>query len=157
VVRARQLAGSSRAPREHVARHRTRLHQLSRELRAATSRGRSARLDYQRRVAAAVLGRKAAAARWQAEREAAELVAAVASLGRAVHDARDRRARWVARTGAALRAHDPERTLERGYALALDSAGDPLTGPDAVRAAGSFDLRMAGGTVPAAVRDKEDA
>jgi exodeoxyribonuclease VII large subunit len=156
VDRARQLAGSSRAPREHLARHRTRLHQLARELRAATSRGRGTRLDYQRRIAAAVMGRKADAARAQAARQAAGLALRTASLDRAARDAAERRARWLARTGAALRAHDPERTLERGYALALDAAGEPLTAPDALRRAGGFDLRMHGGTVPARVRNEED-
>ena len=156
VERARTLAGSSRAPREHLARHRTRLHQLARELRATTGRGRSTRLDYQRRIAAAVMGRKADAARVRAAREAGDLGPRTASLDRAAKDAAERRARWLARTGAALRAHDPERTLERGYALALDAAGEPLTGPDAVRQAGTFDLRMHGATVPARVRNEED-
>jgi exodeoxyribonuclease VII large subunit len=156
VERARHLAGSSRAPREHLARHRARLHQVARELRATTSRGRATRLEYQRRIAAAVMGRKADAARAQAAHQAAGLAARTASLERAARDAAERRARWLARTGAALRAHDPERTLERGYALALDGAGEPLTEPAAVRAAGSFDLRMHGGAVPARVRNEED-
>jgi exodeoxyribonuclease VII large subunit len=157
VTRARGLAGASRAPREHLARHRGRLHQLGRELRAATARGRSTRLDYQRRIAAAVMGRKADAARLEAARQAAGLAARAAALDRAVRAAGERRAQWVARSGAALRAHDPERTLERGYALALDPGGEPLTDAGALRHAGSFDLRMAGGTVPARVAEKEDA
>ncbi|MFL5779782.1 MAG: exodeoxyribonuclease VII large subunit [Thermoleophilaceae bacterium] len=157
VERARQLTGSSRAPREHLARHRTRLHQLARELRATTGRGRATRLDYQRRIAAAVMGRKADAARAHAARQAAGLGARTSSLDRAARDAAERRARWLARTGAALRAHDPERTLERGYALALDAGGEPLTAPGALREAGSFDLRMHGGTVPARVRNEEEA
>ncbi|HKP90306.1 MAG TPA: hypothetical protein VJT75_10055, partial [Thermoleophilaceae bacterium] len=49
-----------------------------------------------------------------------------------------------------------EEPLERGYALALDASGEPLTGPAAVRAADGFDLRMHGGTVPARVRNEED-
>jgi exodeoxyribonuclease VII large subunit len=157
VTRARELAGRSRAPREHVIRHRARLHQLAREMRAATARGRAERQRWQRRIAAVVVGRKADAARAQAARQAADLVARAAALDRAGRAASQRRTEWVARSGAALRAHDPERTLERGYALALDATGEPLTGPDAVRQAGSFDLRMAGGTVPARVRDKEEA
>ena len=155
IVRARELAGRSRAPREHLTRHRVHLHQLARELRAATSRGRSTRLDYQRRIAAAVMGRKAEAARVDAARQAAGLTARAAALDRAARSASQRRAGWLERTGAALRGHDPERTLERGYALALDGAGEPLTEPGAVRLAESFDLRLAGGTVPAQVRKEE--
>jgi exodeoxyribonuclease VII large subunit len=156
VERARHLAGSSRAPREHLARHRTRLHQLTRELRATSGRGRGKRLEFQRRIVATVLGRKADAARVQAAQQVAGLTGRTASLDRAVRDAAERRARWLERTGAAMRAHDPERTLERGYALALDAAGEPLTAPDVLRRAGSFDLRMHGGTVPARVRNEED-
>ena len=36
----------------------------------------------------------------------------------------------------ALAGHDPQRTLERGYALAFSPAGEPLTGAAAARAAG---------------------
>jgi exodeoxyribonuclease VII large subunit len=158
VTRARELAGCSRAPREHLARHRGGLHQLARELRAATGRGRKVRLDYQRRIAATVMGRKAGAARVSAAREGVGLAARASALERGARAAADRRAQSVARSGAALRAHDPERTLERGYALALDRAGEPLTAAAAVRAARDFDLRMAGGTVPARVlMEKEDA
>jgi exodeoxyribonuclease VII large subunit len=152
VTRARGLAGCSRAPREHLSRHRGRLHQLARELRAASGRGRTERITYQRRIAAAVMGRKADAARLEAATAAASLAARAASLDRAGRAAAERRTQSVARSGAALRAHDPERTLERGYALALDGDGEPLTAPEALRAAGSFELRMAGGTVPAQVR-----
>src|SRR5204862_4392973 len=61
VVRARQLAALSRAPRDHVARHRRHLHQKARELRAASRRGVAARSDWQARVAGTVLVRKLAA------------------------------------------------------------------------------------------------
>jgi exodeoxyribonuclease VII large subunit len=157
LTRARELAGRTRAPREHLARHRGRLHQITRELRAATARGRAERLRWQRRIAAVVVGRKADAASAHAARQSAGLAARAAALDRAVGAAVERRAQSVARNGAALRAHDPERTLERGYALALDASGEPLTGADAVRLARDFDLRMAGGTVPARVREKEEA
>ena len=49
----------------------------------------------------------------------------------------------------ALRAHDPERTLERGYALAETAEGEPLTGAAAVAAAERFSLRFADGRVDA--------
>src|SRR3954469_3124573 len=55
---ARTLAARSRAPLYHVERHRTRLHQLTREMRAAVRRGRAARAEYQRRIAASVIERK---------------------------------------------------------------------------------------------------
>ncbi|MEA2448602.1 MAG: Exonuclease large subunit, partial [Thermoleophilaceae bacterium] len=57
----------------------------------------------------------------------------------------------------ALRAHDPERTLERGYALLVDSEGAPLTTAAALRDTDEFAARMAGGTVRARVLDHEEA
>ena len=103
--------------------------------------------------------RKADAARVATARQSAGLAARAGALDRAARGAGERRAQWVARSGAALRGHDPERTLERGYALAIGGGGEPLTDPAAVRGAGSFDLRMAGGTVPARVAEggEEDA
>ena len=44
-----------------------------------------------------------------------------------------------------LRAHDPERTLERGYALAETAAGEPVTSAAAARAAEAIRLRFADG------------
>src|SRR5213075_2751067 len=62
VVRARALAQLSRAPAEHVARHRGRLQQWLREIRAAGRRGcERRRRDIQTR--AVVLNRKVGAAR----------------------------------------------------------------------------------------------
>src|SRR3954453_23120134 len=61
VTRARHLAALSRAPRDHVARHRRELHQKARELRAASSRGRDLRGDRLSRFML-VIGRKVAAA-----------------------------------------------------------------------------------------------
>jgi exodeoxyribonuclease VII large subunit len=173
--RARMLARSSRAPREHLARHRTHVHQKAREMRAASRRGLAGRADYQRRVAANVVGRKLGAARAATRSERDSLRARSTGLGRAARAVSrepeallarstglDRAARTlVQRTthalraqAADLRAYDPERTLERGYALAM--AGDePLTSAAAVRAAGAFDLRLADGVVPARLREEE--
>src|SRR5213078_3515870 len=60
VTRARQLAALSRAPRDHVARHRVQLHQKARELRAASRRGFDLRGDRLRRFVT-VLQRKLSA------------------------------------------------------------------------------------------------
>jgi exodeoxyribonuclease VII large subunit len=50
-----------------------------------------------------------------------------------------------------LRAHDPERTLERGYALAETAAGKPVTSADAAVAAAAVRLRFADGRVNARI------
>jgi exodeoxyribonuclease VII large subunit len=51
----------------------------------------------------------------------------------------------------ALAAHDPERTLQRGYALVEDRAGQALGSAAAARAAREVELRFHDGTVPARV------
>jgi exodeoxyribonuclease VII large subunit len=170
--RARALMAQSRAPRDHLDRHRARLHQLAREMRAAGRRGRALRLDFQRRIAAAVLGRRrdtallavasgraAVGSRARAlevagdgvEERAARLAAAATGLERARRALEKRSAEALAARTAALRAHDPERTLERGYALLMDDGGEPLAGTEALREAGRFHVRLADGSVGAQV------
>ncbi|MGI8944943.1 MAG: exodeoxyribonuclease VII large subunit, partial [Thermoleophilaceae bacterium] len=82
VERATRLAELSRAPDQHVARHRAWLHQRLRELRASGRRGVEVR-----RAAAdrglLVLGRKASAAAGGRERAQRSLGAAAAQLGHA--------------------------------------------------------------------------
>ena len=50
-----------------------------------------------------------------------------------------------------LRAHDPERTLERGYALAETASGEPVSSADAAVAAADVRLRFADGRVQAKI------
>src|SRR4051812_39344081 len=149
---ARTLAVRSRAPLYHLDRHRTRLHQLAREIRAAVKRGRATRAEYQRRIAASVIERKRAAA--LAEVKDARLAHAAATLDRAQRALAERRTEKLSSHGAALRAHDPERTLERGYALLVDDGGEPLITAAALRDAQTFEARLADGVVRA--RTEED-
>ena len=154
--RARDLAVQSRAPREHLDRHRVQLHQKAREIRAASRRGVIAREQWQRRVAGTVLDRKLAAAQARAVGERAELARRVADLDRAGRALADRQAQALRVTRTALDAHDPQRTLERGYALVTTPDGDPLAGAAALRAAGAFDVRMADGAVAALVDEDRE-
>jgi exodeoxyribonuclease VII large subunit len=121
--RARTLARLSRAPAAHVERHRTRLHQQLRELRAAARR-RIGEGERRNRATAAALARNAAPARLARTR--GEL-----------------RARAVA-----LAAHDPQRTLERGYALIEDPAGEPVTSAAAAREQPRLTVCLHDGRVP---------
>jgi exodeoxyribonuclease VII large subunit len=131
VTRARTLASLARAPAEHVARHRRQLRQLLRELRASARRGvaRERSLTATRLL---VLRRKTEAA------------------------AVDRTRRRGALDGLllALAAHDPERTLARGYALAEDPAGALVTSAAQARAAGALALRFHDGRVRASIEDE---
>jgi len=151
VRRARELGGLSRAPRDHLDRHRRDLHQKARELRATGRRGIGSQVDWQQRVAAVVLARKRDAALASSAGEGVRLGARAAGLERAAAVLAERRSAALAKHTAALFAHDPERTLERGYALLLDEAGEPLGSGAAVRKAGAFTARMADADVRAKV------
>jgi len=130
--RAQVLARLSRAPGEHVARERRRLHQGLREMRAS---GRRRVLDERARIArrALVLDRKAQAAALDA-----------------------RRATGLQAFAMALAAHDPERTLERGYALVTDRAGEVVTSAAGARAASELSLRFGDAAVEATVCDGDE-
>jgi len=102
--RAKTLAHLSRAPTDVIARHRRRLHQLLRELRASARR-------------APVRG----------------------------HELANQNVRLLA-------AHDPDRTLARGYALVSDTEDSALSSADAARAAQDVRLRFHDGVVNARIR-----
>jgi exodeoxyribonuclease VII large subunit len=127
VTRGRELARLGRAPIDHVARHRRRLHQLLRELRASTRRRTAADRELSARRLL-VLRRKAEAA------------------GRAAAAGRD-----LERLALALAAHDPERMLARGYTFVQDTRGELVTSADSARAARRVTLRFADGTARAEV------
>jgi exodeoxyribonuclease VII large subunit len=153
VERARTLARLSRAPADHVARHRTRLHQQLRELRASARRGIAAEARGLGTTTLA-LQRKAAAGAAAVECDAVRAASDAAALSRGGANALARRAHELDRMRMALAAHDPQRTLERGYALVEDGAGEPITGVAAARAQARLTLRMSDGALT--VRPEQD-
>ncbi len=146
-ARARHLAALARGPARALRRERGGLTQKIREIRAASERGLAERNGFQRRIATVVLGR---ARRRGIERTAAaatEERRRAASIERSAARALERRREALRRAAVTLRAHDPERTLERGYALAESTAGEPVTSAEAARAAEEIRLRFADGQV----------
>jgi exodeoxyribonuclease VII large subunit len=129
--RARALGHLSRAPAQHVGRHRRQLHQLLRELRASARRACTAGGE-RAGVHLLVLGRTAERAR---SSEAAK------------------RRRELERFALALAAHDPDRTLARGYALVQNRSGEPLPSAAAASAARELRLRFHDGVVDATVHE----
>jgi exodeoxyribonuclease VII large subunit len=129
--RARHVAHLSRAPGEHVARQRRALHQKLREVRAsATRRARDERSATAARASA--LTRRAAAA------AGPELAARRTALDGFT---------------LALAAHDPERVVERGYAVVDDRQGNVLTTAEAARAARAVRLYFADAAVDASIEE----
>lgn len=131
LARARLLTQLARTPAEHVARHRTRLHQLVRELRAS---GRRTAAD----------GRSLASV---------HLLVLRRSAARVLSSETARRRSELDRLALALAAHDPERTLQRGYAMVEDRSGGLLTSASAARTARDLNVRFHDDVVSAMVRD----
>lgn len=127
--RARLLATLSRAPAGHLARQRTRLHQQLREVRAGSRRRlESDRALSERRLL--VLQRKNQSA---------------------LLDCRERHPHQLHQLALTLAAHDPQRTLERGYALVESPTGEPLPSARIARETGEVRVRFADATVPAKI------
>ena len=152
--RARVLGSRSRAPREHLARQRRHVHQQARELRAASRRRLGSRRDFQRRIAATVVSRKLEAAAGAVAQHGRGLQGRAAGLERAARSGAGRRAETLRAQAVALAAHDPDRALDRGYALLLDRRRQPLERAAAVRRAGSFTIQMADGAVGGRVAEE---
>ncbi len=127
-TRSRHLGALARGPARALQRERSSLNQKIREIRAASERGLTERGAFQRRIASVVLER---------------------SRRRAVGADMERRREALHRAAVALRAHEPERTLERGYALVEDPDGEPLTSAAEVGAAERISLRFSDGRVRA--------
>ena len=150
-ARARHLAALARGPARALQRERSGLNQKIREIRASSERGLAQRSGFQRRIAGVVLAR---ARRRGIERTAAAV--AIESrrgpaLERSATRALERRREALRRAVVTLRAHDPERTLERGYALAESHAGEPIGTADDAVAAAEVRLRFADGRVQAKI------
>jgi exodeoxyribonuclease VII large subunit len=132
-TRSRHLGALARGPARALQRERGKLNQKIREIRAAAERGLTERAGSQRRIGTVVL-------------ERARRRAAGADL--------EKRREALRQATVTLRAHEPERTLERGYALVEGEAGEPVTSAAAAAAAAGVKLRFADGRVQA--RTEED-
>ena len=133
VDRARRLGTLARAPAEHVARQRIRLDHAARDLGAASGR----RVTQERQALAR------AAHQLARERDAL------------CRELTIRRPAELERARIALSAHDPERTLLRGYALVEDPAGEPLTSAALAAEQTDVTLRFADGRLAARIAGRE--
>jgi exodeoxyribonuclease VII large subunit len=127
-TRSRHLAALARGPARALQRERGKLNQRIREIRAASERGLAERAASQRRIGTVVLER---------------------ARNRAVGADMEKRRQALHRAMVALRAHEPERTLERGYALVEGEGGEPLASAAEVSAEERISLRFSDGRVRA--------
>jgi exodeoxyribonuclease VII large subunit len=128
--RSRHLGALARGPARALQRERDSLNQKIREIRAASERGLSERTSRQERIGTVVLER---------------------ARRRALGADMEKRRASLRRAEVALRAHEPERTLERGYALVENEGGEPVTSAAAAAAAGEVKLRFADGRLRASI------
>ncbi len=133
-ARTPHLVALARGPARALRRERLALNQRTREIRAASERGIAERRGFQRRLATVVL-------------ERARRRAAGAEM--------ERRRVALRRAEVALRAHEPERTLERGYALVETAEEEPIASSAEAVAAGRVRLRFADGSVGAKIETEQ--
>jgi exodeoxyribonuclease VII large subunit len=128
--RSRHLGALARGPARALQRQRSDLNQKIREIRAASERGLADRAGRQERIGTVVLER---------------------ARRRAIGADMEKRRAALRRAEVTLRAHEPERTLERGYALVEGEGGEPVTSAAAAAAAGEVKLRFADGRLRARI------
>jgi exodeoxyribonuclease VII large subunit len=149
-TRGSRLMELARGPKRSVRLERKRLHQLLREVRASATRGQSERVWLASRHAL-VVSRKGEA--FVASDSAAR--GHLARLGRTVGSrmvaAQKKESQRLEALSLAERAHDPERTLDRGYALVAGDDGNPLTSAAAARERDRIVIRFADDGVPARI------
>ena len=152
---ARRLAGFARALGHHTAA--SAAASTRRSARSAPPRG--ARSSGGRRAAPAaalVLGRKRDAALHGAARAPAASSAPVPrSLARHRDAAARERAAALERLARTLAAHDPERVLERGYAIVEGDGGEVVTTAERARRERRLRVRFADDDVDAEVIDDD--
>ena len=146
-VRARHLGALARGPARALQRERSGLNQKIREIRAASERGLDQRGVFQRRIATVVLTRARQRAIERTTAAAATERRRGATIERSASRSLERSREALRRAAVTLRAHDPERTLERGYALAETLGGEPVTTAQAARTCDEISLRFADGRV----------
>ena len=150
-ARARRLAGFARALGHHTDGQRRRLHQMIREIRASAARAVEAgAADTSRR--ALVLARRRSAELHAGEVKRRELTGHAGSLRRHRAASTGERAIALERLVQTLAAHEPERVLERGYAIVEDRAGDVVTSAERARRERSVRVRFSDDHVEAEVK-----
>jgi exodeoxyribonuclease VII large subunit len=154
-TRSRTLALHGRGVARQTQALRGRLHQLLREVRAASTRGLGECRDLLRRYAL-VTARKGAAA----EHAAARASGALSGRARRVEGAGARaiaeRRRSLEQIVRTVEAHDPQRVLERGFARVEAGEGRTVSDAAAARAAGTIRVRFARDHVEADVRTEPE-
>ena len=149
--RALPLTASAAAPARAIRAQRVVLDQKAREVRAASERRIALRRDW----ISTVVGKSLTPAIGRAERdgrgERSGLAARAGALEATVRNTIDTGRAYCRGSSVTLRAHDPQRTLERGFARVEDETGEPVLTTAQARVAGRLGVVFADGRVEAEV------
>jgi exodeoxyribonuclease VII large subunit len=152
--RARRLVAAARILGHHTESHRIWLHQKIREIRASATKSIDAgAADAARR--ALVLARKRGAALHGLEAAGARVASGAAAVERHSRSAPAARLAELRRIAQTLSAHDPERVLERGYALVTAAEGELVTSAAEARRRRRLRVRFSDDDVPTEVIDDD--
>ncbi len=151
--RARTLASMARAPKTHIDRHRSLLHQKIREIRASSLRRLLAeRLLVVRELT--VIGRKRGATLLAARDEIKSLGLRLETLDRAAGNSIGRASERIERARLTLAAADPQSTVEKGFAVVTDRDENLINSAAQARRVGQVKLRFRDGTTDATIEDQ---
>lgn len=145
------LAALAAGPGRAVRNEKSRLNQKTREIRASAGRGISGRREaVSGRLSRGLLPASARVSRTVANSHA-DNAARPDTLSMVLKRRLESGERKLETERVALRAHDPQRTLERGYARVEDRSGAPVVDAASARQAGEVKIRFADDSVEAAI------
>jgi len=149
--RATALTARAAAPARAVRVQRGVLDQKAREVRASSERGLTSRRERIGALVAMSLSPAVGRAGRQGEVALAGLSGRAGSLEAAARASVSGGRALCRASAVTLRAHDPQRTLERGFARVEDETGEPILSTAQARVAGRFGVVFADGRVDAEV------
>ena len=150
-ARAAPLAARAAAPARAVRAQRSVLDQKAREVRAASERGLVTRRDQVSVLLSKSLSPAVTRAIRSGESAVPGMAARATAAGAAARSSLDRGRELGRSNEVTVRAHDPQRTLERGFARVEDETGEPVLNTRQARVAGRLGVVFADGRVEAEV------
>lgn len=150
-ARATALTARAAAPSRAVKVQRAVLDQKAREIRASSERGLASRRERIELLLAKRLSPAVGRAGRQGEAALAGLSGRAGALEAAARTSVESGHALCRASAVTLRAHDPQRTLERGFARVEDELGEPVLTTAQARVARRFGVVFADGRVDAEV------
>ncbi|MBK5231830.1 MAG: exodeoxyribonuclease VII large subunit [Thermoleophilia bacterium] len=155
--RVAPLVALAGGPGRAVKVQRATLNQKARETRASSDRSVVSRRAHLAGSTARQLTASLARAGRTVESERTRVAGLPGRLTGRIAKETERERVHLERHALALRAHDPQRTLERGYARVEDDGGEPVVSKGAARKAGDLAIHFADGMIKAQTGNRAPA